>query len=97
LYAEWEYWMMDVDWFDVEEVADFVAEDSIFCDFDKYSSSITDNFNDFTEYPWWWGAVYCLKAFAQDEDVTDADGNVTSESVSYTKKAWEKTDDFTGF
>jgi hypothetical protein len=82
---------MDVDWFDIDDVVDYLAAEVIYCDFapsDSYST-----FADFTEYPWWWGANYCLESMS----VTENDEEGVPQTTEYPAKAWMKTDDFTGF
>lgn len=64
-YEDWEYWSMDIDWWNPEEVLDFVAEENIFCDWVKDVKRAETDFgaSGFAGYPWWWGAVYCLPSF----------------------------------
>jgi len=66
IYEDWEYWGMDVDWWNPEEVLDFIAEEHIFCDWTKNLKRAKSDFADegFIGYPWWWGAVYCLPSFS---------------------------------
>jgi hypothetical protein len=58
LYEDMDYWMMDVDWFDMDEVIDYIGDELLYCDYSPTQSN--NEFGDFTEYPWWWGANYCL-------------------------------------
>ena len=120
-YDEADYWMMDVDWWDLDEVLDFAAEDVLYCDFSpsmnampSYSESLafgattTGSVDDgdlayvastsgsFADYPWWWGANYCLEATTVTTTET-VDGEDVTTTTTYTGKAWMKTDDFTGF
>ena len=69
-YSESDYWYMDVDWFDIDDVVDYLADEVIYCDFTP--SEAGSAFADFTEYPWWWGANYCLESMSVTEN--DSEG-----------------------
>ena len=68
VYDDWEYWEMEVDWWNPDEVLDFIAEEHIFCDWTKDVKRAKSDFTvgpdaGFSKYPWWSGAVYCLPSF----------------------------------
>jgi hypothetical protein len=33
LYEDMDYWMMDVDWFDMDEVIDYIGDELLYCDY----------------------------------------------------------------
>lgn len=58
---EWDYWMMPVDWFDAEDVTDYLESDVIFCDFmlNKLNDLVTQFTANYEEFPWFTWATYC--------------------------------------
>jgi len=78
---------MPVDWFDAEDVADYLEADVIFCDFmvDLKNSNVTQFTDAYETFPWFTWATYCSVG-----DISDPDAIVPP-------YAFWKTEDFTGF
>jgi hypothetical protein len=36
LYEDMDYWMMDVDWYDMDEVIDYIGDEILYCDYTPY-------------------------------------------------------------
>lgn len=77
---------MPIDWFDAEEVAEYLESDVIYCDFmkDLKNSYVTQTTMSYETFPWYGWATYCSM------------GDTSADTIVPPYAFW-KTDDFTGF